>query len=244
MVAHDPARPIHRIFWQGDSRHILFLQDRAGDENYHLFRVDAGGGTPQELTPGERVKAEILDIDPRFPNDALIASNERDERLFDVHRLDLERGTAQLDTENPGDVSGWLADNDFIVRAAVVQKQDGSSLIRIRDGATVGLAHARRIRIRRRLQRPRRLLAGWPSLIRHHIEGRQCGAASRIRTRRRREPRHSSPTRRTTLPAPTSIPRRSASLLLCWRAIEANGPLSIRNTKRISRRWQAFTPAI
>ncbi|MDQ2909132.1 MAG: S9 family peptidase [Candidatus Eremiobacteraeota bacterium] len=136
LVAHDPARPIHRIFWQGDSRHILYLQDRAGNENYHLFRVDLAGGTPQELTPGERVKVEILDIDPHFPSDVLLVSNERDERLFDVHRLDLVNGTARLDTENPGDVSGWLADNDFIIRAAVVQNPDGSSLIRVRDDAS------------------------------------------------------------------------------------------------------------
>jgi dipeptidyl aminopeptidase/acylaminoacyl peptidase len=135
LVAQDPARPIHRIFWQGDSRHVLYLQDRAGDENYHLFQVDCSGGTPRELTPGDRVKVEILDIDPRFPNDVLITSNQRDERLFDVYRLDLERGTAARDTENPGDVSGWLGDNDFNVRAALVQNADGSSLIRVRDDA-------------------------------------------------------------------------------------------------------------
>lgn len=135
VVARDPERPIHRISWRGDSRHVLYLQDHAGDENYHLFQVDVTGGTPQELTPGERVKVEILDIDPRFPSEVLITSNARDERLFDVYRLDLERGTAELAVENPGDVSGWLDDNDFIVRAAIVQNPDGSSLIRVRDDA-------------------------------------------------------------------------------------------------------------
>ncbi len=135
LVARDPERPIHRMFWQGDSRHVLYLQDRLGDENYHLFAVDVTGGTPRELTPGERVKVEILDIDPRYPGELLITSNARDQRLFDVYRLDLERGTAALEVENPGDVGGWLNDNDFIVRAAVVQNPDGSSLIRIRDDA-------------------------------------------------------------------------------------------------------------
>lgn len=135
VVARDPERPIHRISWRGDSRHVLYLQDHAGDENYHLFQVDVTGGTPQELTPGERVKVEILDIDPRFPSEVLITSNARDERLFDVYRLDLERDTAELAVENPGDVSGWLDDNDFIVRAAIVQNPDGSSLIRVRDDA-------------------------------------------------------------------------------------------------------------
>jgi dipeptidyl aminopeptidase/acylaminoacyl peptidase len=136
VVARDPARPISRIFWQGDSAHVLYLQDRQGDENFHLFSVDLKGGAAREITPGERVKIEPLDIDERFPDEILIASNARDERVFDVHRLDLAKHTDQLDTENPGDVGGWLNDNAFVVRAAHVQNPDGSSLIRVRDDAS------------------------------------------------------------------------------------------------------------
>ncbi len=38
MIAHDPARPISWLAWRGDSRHVLFLQDVGGNENYHLFQ--------------------------------------------------------------------------------------------------------------------------------------------------------------------------------------------------------------
>ncbi|MEK7217358.1 MAG: prolyl oligopeptidase family serine peptidase, partial [Chloroflexota bacterium] len=41
----------------------------------------------------------------------------------------------ELDTENPGDVAGWTADNKFQVRAAHVFAPDGGTLIRIRDNA-------------------------------------------------------------------------------------------------------------
>jgi len=135
VVARDPARPIMQLFWQGDSRHVLYLQDRAGNENHHLFSTGINGGTPRELTPGERVKVEIVAIDHRFPTEVLITSNERDESVFDVHRLDLEGGTAQLDTQNPGDVSAWLSDNAFVIRVATVVADDGSSLLRVREGA-------------------------------------------------------------------------------------------------------------
>jgi dipeptidyl aminopeptidase/acylaminoacyl peptidase len=135
VIARDPLRPISRIFWQGDSRHVLFLQDVKGNENYHLFSADLEGGAARELTPGERVKVEPLDIDERFPDEILITSNERDERVFDVYRLNLATGTATLDTQNPGDVAGWLNDNAFVVRAAQIQNPDGSSLIRVRDDA-------------------------------------------------------------------------------------------------------------
>ena len=37
VVAYDPERPIGWARWQGDGRHILYLQDRGGNENYHVF---------------------------------------------------------------------------------------------------------------------------------------------------------------------------------------------------------------
>ena len=135
VVAHDPDRPIPLARWQGDSRHVLYQQDRGGDENYHLFQVDLLGGVSRNMTPGESVRAMPLAVDPRFPNEALITLNARNPRLLDVHRVNLGSGALVLDTENPGDVISWLADNAFVVRAAVAQVPDGSYVIRVRDDA-------------------------------------------------------------------------------------------------------------
>jgi len=135
MIARDPQRPIPWLAWQGDGRHVLYLQDRGGNENYHLFQVDLAGEAIRELTPGESVRCMPLAIDDRFPHEALVTLNERNPRLMDVCRLDLRGGTAVLDTENPGDVISWLADGALNVRAAVAQLSDGSSCIRIRDDA-------------------------------------------------------------------------------------------------------------
>ena len=135
VVAHDPVRPLHWVKWQGDSRHVLYLQDQGGDENYHLFQADARGNTSRDLTPGENRRSIPLRIDPRSPEVALITSNARSARLMDVHRLHLVSGALELDTENPGDVMHWLADNALVVRAAVAQSSDGSFVIRVRDSA-------------------------------------------------------------------------------------------------------------
>jgi dipeptidyl aminopeptidase/acylaminoacyl peptidase len=40
-----------------------------------------------------------------------------------------------MDTENPGDVAGWHADNDLQVRAAQVMTEDGGTIIRVRNDA-------------------------------------------------------------------------------------------------------------
>jgi dipeptidyl aminopeptidase/acylaminoacyl peptidase len=135
VVAQDAIRPISWAKWQGDGEHILYLQDSGGDENYHLFRVDLLGGEPQDLTPGSNLRALPLAIDFRFPNEGLVTLNARTRSLMDVHRLDFAAGSITLDTENPGDVLLWLADNELRVRAAVAQVAAGGFVIRVRERA-------------------------------------------------------------------------------------------------------------
>jgi len=135
MIAHDPARPIPWLAWQGDSRHLLYLQDAGGNENFHLFQVGLDGTPARELTPGADVRCTPLAVDHRFPHEALVELNQRNPALFDVARLDLRSGALTPDTENPGDVVGWLADRGHVVRCALAQGADGSSVIRVREGA-------------------------------------------------------------------------------------------------------------
>jgi dipeptidyl aminopeptidase/acylaminoacyl peptidase len=59
--------------------------------------------------------------------------NRRDRRLFEPWRLDLETGALTLETENPGDVVGWVADAELRVRGAVSPKKGGGSELRVRD---------------------------------------------------------------------------------------------------------------
>ena len=38
----------------------------------------------------------------------MVALNKRDPQCFDMFRVDLVSGDLHMDTENPGDVLGWL----------------------------------------------------------------------------------------------------------------------------------------
>ena len=40
LVTADPKRPIPGFFWTRDSKKILFVQDKDGDENYNVYAVD------------------------------------------------------------------------------------------------------------------------------------------------------------------------------------------------------------
>ena len=59
--------------------------------------------------------------------------NIRNPQLIDEYRVNLATGESELDTENPGDVAGWTADNHLQIRSAQAMRADGSTEIRLRD---------------------------------------------------------------------------------------------------------------
>lgn len=132
-VTSGNGRGIHRYYWQHDSRHVLFLQDNDGDENWHIRQVDLETGQRRDLTPTTGVRAEVVALSPRVPGEMLVGINERNRALHDVYRLNLLTGALALDTENPGDVAEWFADNTLRVRLAKAVGADGRTRIRARD---------------------------------------------------------------------------------------------------------------
>jgi dipeptidyl aminopeptidase/acylaminoacyl peptidase len=135
VITASKKRPIRQFFWQGDSEHIIYLQDQDGDENYHLYQAALASGMVRDLTPFQGVRAAPVSVDPLHADQILVGLNLRDPRLHDVYRIDLKSGAVALDTENPGDVAGWSADHDLQVRAAQVSTPDGGTEIRARRDA-------------------------------------------------------------------------------------------------------------
>src|SRR3989440_11344832 len=132
-ITRDRTRPVRFYFWQGDSKHLLYLQDKAGDENWRVYQTDVATRTTRDLTPFDSVTAQIVAVDPSHPNEMVVALNRRDRRFHDAFKLDLTTGQLTLLAENPGDVSGYSADNAFRVRVAQASLPDGGNEIRVRD---------------------------------------------------------------------------------------------------------------
>jgi dipeptidyl aminopeptidase/acylaminoacyl peptidase len=110
-------RDIGGFFWKGSNR-IAFVQDRGGDENFHVFLVGADGGEPKELTPFDGVKTYVLDDLEEDPRHMLISMNKNNPEVFDVYRCDLETGELTQIAENPGNITGWMTDHDGRLRGA------------------------------------------------------------------------------------------------------------------------------
>jgi len=135
VITNDRKRGIRIAFWQYDSRNILYAQDQNGDENWRIYQTNVASKQTKDLTPFEKVRADVVALEPDHPDTLLIQLNKRDPKVFDVYQVNLKSGELALDTQNPGDVAGWQADHDLQVRAAQVTTPDGGTLIRVRDDA-------------------------------------------------------------------------------------------------------------
>ena len=134
QVTNDTHRGIRIHFWAEDGKHLFYLQDLNGDENFHVYSVDLEAKVVRDLTPFQGVRAANIMVDRQHPNEMLVGLNLRDRRVFDMYRIDLASGALTLDTQNPGDVLGWLTDPDFQIRAAQAQNPlDASTILRVRD---------------------------------------------------------------------------------------------------------------
>jgi len=134
QITKDAVRGIRMHGWSQDGKRVFYMQDKGGDENWHLYAVDLASSETRDLTPFDGVRAENLITDPDHPGEILVGLNKRDPSLFDMYRIDLDTGEVTLDTENPGDVLGWTTDADFRIRAAeAADPSNGDSIIRVRD---------------------------------------------------------------------------------------------------------------
>jgi dipeptidyl aminopeptidase/acylaminoacyl peptidase len=132
-VTRDTARGIRMFAWAYDGAHLLYLQDAAGDEDWHIYRAEVEGRDVVDLTPAAGISAQIVHMSPRHPRVILAATNERDPSLHDVYRIDLLRGERERIVENPS-FSDFLCDDELRVRMALRMEENGSTTWHVPDG--------------------------------------------------------------------------------------------------------------
>lgn len=132
----EKVRPIRGSFWSPDSKTLLYINDRGGDENFLLYGVDVASGATKTYTPFEKTRVQIVHISSKVKDRILVGVNNRDPRWHDVHSLDLATGQLTLVMKNDG-YGGFLADDDLVVRAAQKPRSDGGAEYYRVDGTAV-----------------------------------------------------------------------------------------------------------
>jgi len=132
-VTTDTDRGVRFYFWAADNKHIMYIQDKGGDENWRLYATNLETRETRDLTPYENVQVQIVDRDKHFPNELLIGMNKENPQVHDVYHLDLVSGELSLVAKNPGNFLGWVSDTNFKVRGALAATPDGGTELMVRE---------------------------------------------------------------------------------------------------------------
>jgi dipeptidyl aminopeptidase/acylaminoacyl peptidase len=122
----ETQRPIRNFFWAPDSKSILFINDKGGDENFLLYGVNVDSGEQKTLTPFEKTRVQVTGLSNNVKDRMLVSVNNRDPKWHDVHSLDLATGKLTLVMQNDG-YSGFLADESLALRIATKSRADGGT---------------------------------------------------------------------------------------------------------------------
>ena len=126
VVTHDRKRGIRSFSFAYDGQHVLYPQDEGGNENFHIYSVDLVSGKQTDLTPYKNARADLAQLTPKHPHEALINANDRNPKFFDPIRIDLRTGKATRLYKNDG-YADFTPDWDFNLRLASKPLADGSS---------------------------------------------------------------------------------------------------------------------
>jgi len=134
-LTRDTGRGIPYQLWAADNRHILYAQDRGGNENWHWYALDVESAEARDLTPIEGVNAMVVGIDRDAPDTLAVLLNDRDARWHDLWRISLKSGERQLIHQNSAEIASYVLDRQLNLRLAVrTLAEGGKALLRFEDG--------------------------------------------------------------------------------------------------------------
>lgn len=110
---------IRGYFWANNSR-ILYMQDKGGDENHHVYGVDITGENKSELTPFDGVKVNIIESLKEDEDHVIVQMNKDNPQQEEPYLLNINTGAiTKLYTVKAGDppVSSYDFDRKGNLRA-------------------------------------------------------------------------------------------------------------------------------
>ncbi|NNK81203.1 MAG: S9 family peptidase, partial [Flavobacteriales bacterium] len=118
MAIEEGEDLIRGYGWANNSR-LLYIKDKGGDENYHIYACDINGENSIDLTPFEGVKANFSNLLEDQDDYIIVELNKNNKQIFEPYKLNIETGALfQLyqnkNVEEP--IAGYTFDKDGNLR--------------------------------------------------------------------------------------------------------------------------------
>ncbi len=135
LITSDTRRPIPEYFWSRDGKYILFVQDKAGDEDYNIYAVNpaeappAGEAAPKarNLTDLKKVTAQLYAVPKSDPDLIYVGINDRDQSWHDLYKVKISTGERTLIRKNTDRFAGWIFDLKDQLRLAIRSADNGDT---------------------------------------------------------------------------------------------------------------------
>ncbi|HUQ11377.1 MAG TPA: hypothetical protein VM146_13770, partial [Steroidobacteraceae bacterium] len=138
-VTSDTKRGIRQHFWAYDNKHVLYLQDEGGDENWHIYATDVVAGTTKDLTPLPKVQAQLAGLSWKKPGVVAIGLNDRAEEWHDLYEVNIDTGKRVLIEKNTQEYGGYELDLDLKPKLALKSDANGNEIFRKAGGKWLSL---------------------------------------------------------------------------------------------------------
>ncbi|MCL2290355.1 MAG: S9 family peptidase [Bacteroidetes bacterium] len=97
--------------WINDER-LIWVMDKGGNENYHIFAANLDGSNMLDLTPFDDVRAHILNMLKEQKDYIIISMNKNNKQVFEPYKLNVVTGELEQLFENK-DIENPIQDYDF-----------------------------------------------------------------------------------------------------------------------------------
>ena len=133
-VIEEKEELIRGFGWANDDR-LIYVMDKGGNEDYHLFAVDVDGQNQKELTPFEGVKVNILNNLKEDKDHLIISMNKNNPQIFEPYKINIVNGELKQlykneDAANP--IDGYVFDKEGNLRG----------FSKLRDGVNIDIYYA------------------------------------------------------------------------------------------------------
>ena len=117
-VIEEKEELVRGFGWANDNR-LIYIMDKGGNEDYHLFAVNLDGTNQKELTPFEGVKVEILNGLKEDKDHMIISMNKNNPQIFEPYKINIVTGELEQlykndDAANP--INGYEFDKNGNLR--------------------------------------------------------------------------------------------------------------------------------
>ncbi len=134
-VIEEKEELIRGYGWANNDR-LVYVMDKGGNEDYHLFAVNIDGTERKELTPFEGVQVNILESLKEDEDHIIISMNKNNKQIFEPYKINIVTGEIKQlfkneDVQNP--IAGYTFDKDGNLRGYG----------KIRDGVNIDFYYAK-----------------------------------------------------------------------------------------------------